>query len=150
MVDAVTEWLVKYDGACARCGRTLVRGTPAVWDRSTHKVHCIECRPRDPVATPASDSGVGGRSARAEYERRAAKREAAITERWGSGFAAKVVRAFTTEPQSTRSWAIGAAGEEKLARGVATVPGLQVLNDRRVRGTRGNIDHIRHRAGGGV
>ena len=86
--------------------------------------------------------GVAGRSARAEYERRAAKREATITERWGTGFAAKVVQALSTEPQSTRAWAIGAAGEEKLARELASVPGLQVLNDRRVRGSMGNLDHI--------
>ncbi|HEX7948894.1 MAG TPA: nuclease-related domain-containing protein [Candidatus Limnocylindrales bacterium] len=71
-----------------------------------------------------------------------AKRDAAITERWGTGFAAKVVRALSLEPQTTRAWAIGAAGEQRLARELATVPGLQVLNDRRVRGTRGNIDHI--------
>jgi hypothetical protein len=48
----------------------------------------------------------------------------------------------TREPQSTRAWEIGARGEEKLAAALAEVPGLQVLNDRRVPGTRGNIDHI--------
>jgi hypothetical protein len=85
---------------------------------------------------------VAGRSARAEYDRRVAKREAAITERWGTGFAAGVVRAITTEPQSTRAWAIGAAGEATMAAELATVPGLRVLNDRRVSGTNGNIDHI--------
>jgi len=37
---------------------------------------------------------------------------------------------------------MGALGEEKLARELAEVPGLQALNDRRVRGTRRNIDHI--------
>jgi len=104
---------------------------------------CIECPdPEAPAQAREIDRGVGGRSARAEYERRAAKREAAITERWGSGFAAKVVRALTVEPQTTRAWAIGAAGEERLAAELAAVPGLQVLNDRKVRGTRGNIDHI--------
>ena len=88
------------------------------------------------------DYGVAGRSALAEYDRRSAKRETAITERWGTGFAAKVVRALSTEPQSTRAWAIGAAGEAKLARELASVQGLQVLNDRRVHGTKGNLDHI--------
>jgi len=133
--------LVKYDGPCARCGRTLVHGTPAVWDRSTGTMHCIEC-PGSVTPLDSRDVGVAGRSARAEYARRAAKREAAITERWGSGFAATVVRALSSEPQSTRAWAIGAAGGEKLARELASVPVLRVLNDRRVRGTRGNIDHL--------
>src|SRR4051794_39616386 len=33
-------------------------------------------------------------------------------------------------------------GGEKVAAGLETVAGLKVLNDRRVPGTRGNIDHI--------
>jgi len=137
------EWLVKHDGPCARCGSVLVRGTPAVWDRAGRRMTCIECpEPGTPSVPRQIDRGVGGRSALAEYERRAAKRDAAITERWGTGFAAKVVRALSAEPQSTRAWAIGAAGEEKLAAELATVSSLQVLNDRKVRGTRGNIDHI--------
>jgi len=136
------EWLVKYDGPCARCGRVLVRGTPALWDRAARRMTCIDCATSEVAPHPEIDHGVGGRSARTEYERRAAKRDAAITERWGSGLAAKVVRALKVEPQTTRAWAIGAAGEEKLASDLLTVRGLQVLNDRRVRGTRRNIDHI--------
>lgn len=136
-------WRVRYDGTCARCGIALVRGTPAVWDRASRTIHCIEC----PTTTqggvePVAEAGVAGRSARAEYERRAAKRDAAITERWGMGFKAKVVRALTEEPQSTRAWAIGAAGEEKLAAALATVSGLRMLHDRQVPSTRANIDHI--------
>src|SRR3954454_2371997 len=38
MVDGATEWLVEFDGPCARCGRTLLRGTPAVWDRAASNV----------------------------------------------------------------------------------------------------------------
>jgi Nuclease-related domain len=119
----------------------LVRGTPAIWDRAARSMHCIDC-PKSDATSSEMDYGVAGRSALAEYDRRSAKRETAITERWGTGFAAKVVRALSTEPQSTRAWAIGAAGEAKLARELASVQGLQVLNDRRVHGTKGNLDHI--------
>jgi len=49
---------------------------------------------------------------------------------------------LSDEPASTRAWAIGARGEEQLAEALSSVPGVQVLNDRRVKGTRGNIDHI--------
>jgi hypothetical protein len=35
--------LVKYDGPCSRCGRTLVKGTAAVWDQAARKMHCVEC-----------------------------------------------------------------------------------------------------------
>ena len=50
-----------------------------------------------------------------------------------------VVLALNDEPRSTRAWAIGARGEEKLAE---ALDGFTVLHDRRVSGTRGNIDHV--------
>jgi hypothetical protein len=85
--------------------------------------------------------GHAGASARREYERRVAKRDAAIDQRWGPRFG-RVVRAITVEPQSTRAWGIGAWGEEQLGIELASVPGIRVLHDRRVPGTRGNIDHL--------
>jgi len=87
------------------------------------------------------DLGIAGGSARNEFERRKAKRHAQTRDRWGKSLGGLVI-AMTDEPQSTRAWAIGASGEEKLAVELAKVDGLQVLNDRRVPGTRGNIDHI--------
>lgn len=154
-------WRVKYDGTCARCGITLRKGTPAAWDRASRTIHCIECPPAADVSVPPADApavspeaptpapapitidpGIAGRSARVEHDRREAKRQQAITDRWGTGFVAKVVRALSDEPQSTRAWAIGAAGEEKLAAELAKVPSIRMLHDRRVPGTRGNIDHI--------
>jgi hypothetical protein len=139
----VSPWRVKYDGVCSKCRTPLLRGMPAVWDRSGRTIHCVEC----PVASsesehPPIDEGIGGVSSRREYERRSAKREAAIEEKWGNGRVGRIVRAVSTEPQSTRAWAIGAWGEETLAAELAGVHGLRSLHDRRVRGTQGNIDHI--------
>jgi hypothetical protein len=113
------------------------------WDRSSKSIHCIEC-PTDPLVAEEEpiDEGVAGASARREYERRAAKRDAAIAETWGRGRLGRLVHAVTTEPQSTRAWETGAWGEEALAAELATVQGLRTLHDRRVRGTTGNIDHI--------
>jgi hypothetical protein len=109
---------------------------------------CVECsaagaavdRVEPAVSSPPLDRGIAGRSARTEYERRSTKRIAEIDRTWGRF--AGVVKALTDEPDSTRAWAIGAEGEEELARRLAQVDGLQVLNDRRVPGTKGNIDHI--------
>ena len=70
-----------------------------------------------------------------------ANREAELKGRWGGRIGGLIGR-FADEPQSIRAWGIGAIGEEKLARELARVPGLIVLNDRRVQGTKGNIDHI--------
>ena len=81
-----------------------------------------------------------GASAQREFDRRKAKRDARIDERFG--LFAGVVRAVTVEPQSTRSWATGAVGEQRVATALAAIPGVNVLHDRQVPGTRGNIDHI--------
>jgi hypothetical protein len=143
LVAPVHAWRVKHDGLCSKCGTPLLRGMPAVWDRSSKRIHCIECPAGDSEPElPLVDDGVAGASSRREYERRAAKRDAAIDEKWGTGRVARLVRAVTSEPQSTRAWAIGAWGEEALAAELAGIPELRSLHDRRVRGTRGNIDHI--------
>lgn len=47
------------------------------------------------------DAGVVGRSARQEHERHAAKREAAVKERWGDRIGG-VVLALTDEPRVSR------------------------------------------------
>jgi hypothetical protein len=99
-------------------------------------LRCLEC----PSAT-AIDHGTAGRSAQIQFERRKADREARVKARLGN-FVGGAVLALTYEPQSTRAWASGAIGERGLAEALGHVDGLQVLNDRSVPGTRGNIDHI--------
>jgi hypothetical protein len=133
----MSDWRVKYDGACSKCRVALHVGDVAVWDRPTRTIHCVSC-PTGSEPAPAVYAGVAGRSARHEHDRRAAKREAAVRGRWGDRIGG-VVLALTDEPQSTRAWAVGARGEEKLAE---ALDGFSVLHDRRVPGTRGNIDHV--------
>ena len=136
-------WIVKFDGPCSKCGTVLRAGTEAVWVRGANRMHCVEC-PTTPVGTPSPpplESGVAGRSARLEHERRLARREGANRDRWGERVGGWVNR-FGAIPQSTVAWGIGARGEELLAEALASVPNLVALHDRRVRNTRGNIDHI--------
>lgn len=158
------EWRVKYDGICSRCGLSLRRGEVAVYERATRSIRCVECPtsgpscrvaappveptaessaqpPAEAVAESVLDSGTAGASARREHERRSAKRAAEVRDRWGNRLSS-VVLALTDDPQSTRAWATGAQGEEQLAAALEGIEGLRVLNDRRVPGTRGNIDHI--------
>jgi hypothetical protein len=116
----VGEWRVKYDGVCSRCGLVLRAGDVAVYERATRTIHCVSC-PTTPSPATAIDPGVAGRSARYEHERRAAKRETAVKERWGKRVGGFVL-AVTEEPQSTRAWAIGARGEEKLAEALDGFP----------------------------
>lgn len=132
------DWRVKYDGVCSRCGVALRAGELAVYDRPTRTIHCVTCPTSADREPEAIDAGVAGRSARHEHDRRAAKRETVVKERWGNRIGG-VVLALTEEPQSTRAWAAGARGEEKLA---TALDGFSVLHDRRAPRTRGNIDHI--------
>jgi hypothetical protein len=135
-------WRVKFDGACSRCGAALPRGTAAVWERSIRTMHCVECpKGTDEPDDRSLDVGIAGASARREYERRMAKRDANNRNRYGNrlgGF----VTAVTSEAQSTRAWATGARGEEALASALAGLDGVQVLHDRRVPGSPANIDHV--------
>lgn len=136
-------WIVKFDGPCSKRGTILRAGTPAVWDNRSRKMSCVEC-PAVVVHAPSPppiDGGVAGGSARREEERRLAKRVADNKDRWGERVGGWVTR-FGAVPQSTAAWGIGARGEELFAASLAALPGLVALHDRRVPGTRGNIDHI--------
>lgn len=83
-----------------------------------------------------------GASARREYERRKARDEARTRERWGR--LGDVAIALSEERQSTTAWRTGAVGEERVAAALERIsPGeVVLLHDRRVPGSRANIDHI--------
>lgn len=89
-----------------------------------------------------TDEDSAGLSARREYERRKAKDEARLREGWGR-FGGLAV-ALSAERQSTRAWATGAAGEQRVGRVLDTLRSdtRVVLHDRRIPGSRANIDHL--------
>lgn len=87
------------------------------------------------------DLGIAGASGKREYERRRAKREAQTRERHPriGGLLLKLQDA----PEHEQAWARGAAGEEELAASLARrCPEVIVLHDRRMPGSRANIDHL--------
>jgi hypothetical protein len=130
---------LRYAGSCTVCGKNLAKGEEALYDPSTRTVRCIVC---ESIASESvGDPGVAGASAGREYERRKSARDARVRARLGD-LLGGVVLAMSDEPQTTRAWARGAAGERKLANALMDVPDLKILNDRRVPQTKGNIDHI--------
>jgi hypothetical protein len=133
---------LRYAGTCVACGAALPQGAQALYYAATKTVRCLSC-PGDPAeaGTAPIDVGTAGASAQREHDRRAAKREVAVKDRLGRRLGG-VVLALTDEPQSTRAWAVGARGEQELAEALSGVAGIHVLNDRRVPGTQGNIDHL--------
>ena len=102
---------------------------------------CFERTPPD-VDPPEIERGTAGASARREFERRRDTREKRVRsqhKRLGG-----LVLALTAEPSSTTSWAKGAAGEEQAGRALDGFreEGFAVLHDRRIPGSRANIDHL--------
>ena len=90
----------------------------------------------------SSTTGEAGASARQEYEKRHQRREQRIDQRWGR--LAGVIKFLSDDPQSTKAWAAGSEGERRLAAHLQTTVGDRalLLHDRKVRGTRANIDHL--------
>jgi hypothetical protein len=162
-------------GVCAGCAAAVGQGQRAWWDADAKAVWCLTCqRGRSaavlgdtaatqestatpeppPMAVPSMDTlvsldrGTPGGSARVEYERRHRKRAEQLEQKWGSF--AGVAKFLTDDPQTTKAWAAGADGEEHLVSHLERVLGDRavVLADRKLPGTRGNIDILAIAASG--
>jgi hypothetical protein len=97
---------------------------------------------REDETVEIADAGVAGASARREYERRRTKDEARLHETWGKLGGLAV--ALSAKKRSTKNWSAGAVGEERLGARLDSLVSetFAVLHDRRVPGSRANIDHI--------
>jgi hypothetical protein len=130
---------------CATCEIELPVGTIALWDAARREVRCIYCGPQPGSVLPPPEllKSAAGASARREYERRRASREARVRDRLGP--IAPLALAVVGEPAHQRAWARGAVGEVKLAAKLehwTAEAGVVLLHDRRVPSSVANIDHI--------
>jgi hypothetical protein len=123
----------------------------AFWDAGAKTVTCLACLAGADVSTSNGggggeltlNRGVPGASARRRYERLHAKREQRAREKFGK--LGGVYLALTSDPQSTVAWAQGSRGERLLGEYLEKIQDERVvivLHDRRIPGTRANIDHI--------
>ncbi|HET7689511.1 MAG TPA: nuclease-related domain-containing protein [Nocardioidaceae bacterium] len=136
---------LRYAGICRECGMDLPARTEAIYERSSKTVRCVAHGepPEDAeVQVQLIESGTPGGSARREFERRKAARENRIRAKHPriGGF----LLALSEDPQSTRAWDTGAVGEERLGNRLNAMASdaLHVLHDRRLPGSRANIDHL--------
>jgi hypothetical protein len=150
---------LRYPAACRVCGIGLVARQEAIYECVSKSVRCLECPEAAdagkfhtgleirPEAT-SCEGGTAGASAQREYERRQAKREERIRTRHPRLGGA--ILALSEDPQSTKAWASGAKGEASLGRRLdkRASESLAVLHDRRIPGTKANIDHLVVTAGG--
>lgn len=144
---------LRYAGVCRLCGTELPARADAIYERATKTVRCVEC-PTDAMTGPVlksaesvalvepADGGVAGSSARREYERRKSKDEERLRQKWGK--LGGIAVALSDERQSTKAWATGAVGEERLGARLDSLASesIAVLHDRRIPGSKANIDHI--------
>lgn len=152
---------LRYAGVCRVCGAALEAKQEALYERLTKTVRCVECPPATgdvhiaqshakPRAAdmPLGSSGTAGSSARKEYERRTARDEERLRQKWGKLGGMAVM--LSNEKQSTKAWATGAVGEERLGARLDSIANdsVAVLHDRRIPGTKANIDHLAVTSGG--
>jgi hypothetical protein len=137
---------LRYTATCCSCNRELSRGTLAVWDREKKTATCTAClesrAPNVGQAAVEVDRGIAGGSARREFQKRHTRRESQIRQRHKR--LGGVILALSSDPQSTTAWAAGARGEETVGRYLDALraEGMAVLHDRRIPGSKANIDHI--------
>lgn len=149
---------LRYAGACRLCSVQLSARAVAIYEPESKTVRCIQCSPlvRDESSPPVDacdpvleeTASVAGASARREYERRRAKDEERLRQKWGK-FGGIAV-ALSDERQSTKAWATGAVGEERLGARLDSIASesIAVLHDRRIPGSKANIDHMVVTTGG--
>jgi hypothetical protein len=166
---------LRRDDSCVVCNENRPAGTSAYWDADAKTVTCLTCHSRagekpldeevagahdqragEPVVTAATpaplERGTPGASARRRYAKLHHEREQRVKDKLGRRLGG-VYLALSEGTQSTVAWAQGARGERLLGEFLEQLHDDEtviVLHDRRIPGTRANIDHIAITRSGGV
>lgn len=133
---------LRYAGMCRICDAALPEKAEAVYERETKTVRCVT-HDRDVTESDlAIEIGAAGSSARREFERRKAGREKRMGDKHPK--LGGLILALSDEPQSTTAWDTGAIGEERLGGRLNSLQSdtCRILHDRRIPGSRTNIDHL--------
>ena len=142
----MSEWRLikaKKISPCEVCNRKVPAGEAIFWSRARSVIRCEADRPIELNEGDGNVVGVAGGSARKKYKSKANWDEDAVNRRFP-----KIGRLFNLlndDPQSTMAWKQGAEGEEAVGALLAKYAqenGYVLLNDRRIRGSKANIDHM--------
>jgi hypothetical protein len=147
---SVKKLKLRRPDLCVKCGDALAAGTPAWWDSSARTVTCARCCDCSssaplPVSEPLAELECGqpGASLVREYERRKRNREQRT--RAAHPYLGGLLLALQGAPQNELAFSQGAAGERAVAEALeqrTAARGVITLNNRRMPGGRGDIDHI--------
>ena len=138
--SGVRRLRLRYPGACWVCRCELARGAEAWWGADSKLLTCLVCAGS---AGFSQGGAAAGASSRVRFQHLSEQRERKIKTRLGTRLGGLFL-ALSNEPQSIRAWRTGSEGEERLARilerelSESTV----MLHDRRIPGSRANIDHV--------
>lgn len=141
--DPVKSMALRFAGTCSLCGATLPKGAVAVWDSASRSISCVEHALPVPEQASSVDPGQAGASAQAEYEKRLSNWQKKV--RTEHPLIGGLLLAINDEPHHVRAWATGARGETAIGSFLdheSLEHGYGLLHDRRIPGTRANIDHI--------
>lgn len=142
---------LRYPATCASCQEPIAAGEQAHWSREHRAATCATClglATETPAAAVTAGPGAGA-SAQAVRDRSRIAREERARSRWG-GLGVLAVQLFG-DTREERNWAKGAKGERIVAQRLTkqlSGKGVVLLHDRRVPGTRANIDHLAIGPGG--
>jgi hypothetical protein len=142
---------LRFPSSCCLCDQPLLAKSKAFYDNESKAVTCQSCihssstpdrSDRAEVTSDAPDLevGVAGAGPQREYERRSAKRDERIEQKWGR--LAPVAKFLSDEPQHTAAFSKGAEGERRLAAHLEREvgDGAILLHSRKI--PNGDIDHL--------
>ena len=142
----MSDWKLlkaKKISVCEVCARKVPAGSPIYWSRARSVIRCESDKPIDATGTEGTVVGVAGGSARRQYKSKAEWDEDAVVSRFPK--MGRLINLLNDDRQSTMAWKQGAVGEEGIGSILAQFAqhnGYVLLNDRRIRGSKANIDHI--------
>ncbi len=144
---------------CSKCAAELSSGSDVLWNPRNREVICLSHLDEGKSLIDGQNSdgsaienieneksffrGEPGGSAREKYEYLVSRRRECITSNHSK--IGRLLLAISPEPQSTNAWARGAKGEAGIGDRLellAAKYGFIVLHDRRIPGSKANIDHI--------
>lgn len=134
---------LRFAGTCNACATSLRAGERAEYDKVERAVTCLPCAERArALAMPLPAAGDAGASAADEHARRKARHEARV--RRDHPILGELKLFLSDDPQHVRAWTVGARGEAIMGRRLNALAdkGVVVLHDRRIPGSKANIDHI--------
>jgi hypothetical protein len=142
MPDQANRIRLRWEGTCCACQRSIPARSWALHDRAARTVRCEPCAVEPDYGTP-------GGGARRRYEQLHQRREDELRSRYGA--VGLVAGRLVGDPQHIAAWKRGAEGEEWLAARLEKLlraTAVRLLHDRRIPGSKANIDHIAVGPGG--